>query len=96
MTETADDDTIYLASPPSERKFIAEIASKTVGRKVLNGEHLAEFLESKFSGCDWYEDYLDEVVSLVEQAILAKATYFIQVVSRIRPLFHLLIMQGLF
>ena len=77
MIDSEEDDFIYLASPPSERKFIGEIAAFTVGRQVLTGEVLEEFISARFDGCDWFEDYLDEVISLVEQALLASGKYFI-------------------
>ena len=69
---------VYIAAPASEQSIIRGVIDSNLNSevKLYFSDDLVAWLKRKYLNCDWFLKFPGEVVSLVEQAILAKSDDF--------------------
>lgn len=76
---------VYIAAPPSEYKFIQKVSfllsKKSPGIKVFTLKDLLQFVQHKllahqYTSCQIFQQYADEIYSLLEQSLISDADYF--------------------
>lgn len=80
LVNLAETDTfIYVAAPLTEIDTVKKLANHSNDKniKFIFSDTLLEFFKQHYQACEWYEFYLDDVISLVEQHLLYNSVHFL-------------------